>query len=266
MTIRSPLRLSLVAVSVLTAWALPASAAAATAAAAAPAGSPQAVWRVSPDYCAEIDGTYAPDARVFVTDAKGRFLIDLPSLSTGVLVNTKSKTAVRISRWSMKYDGGDGACRLSDPVPSDAPTFEMSEDGPDLRLRIDTSEVRLLKSSKCHSTVTPYWTGASVTDDSSARRCLHREERPLRDTPGCTKGAFLKNSCEVPVIAVVRTTQHLFSGTLPETSSVVVPPGAEHSLGCVWSTGAMAPSDFDLLAAAFLPKPTGTGNRGTSPP
>jgi hypothetical protein len=236
--------------------------------AAATASPAESVWRVSPDDCVEIDGTYAPDARVFVTDAKGRMLVDLPSLSIGVLVTTKSRKAVKVSRWSLKFDGADGDCRLAEPIPSDAPSCELSIDGPTVRLRIDSSEVRLVKASSCHSTVTPYWTGASVTDDSSARRCLRREDRPLRDTAGCTKGAYLKNSCEVPVVAVVRTTQHLFSGDLSETSSIVVPPGVDHALGCVWSGGAMAPSEFDLLAAAFLPKPAGAGpgHRGASAP
>jgi hypothetical protein len=259
MTGTAPFRLAFAAAALLAA---PANLAAA---AAAPAES---VWRASADDCVEIDGTYAPDARVLVTDVKGRILVDLPSLSIGLVVNMRSRKAVKVSRWSLKYDGAGGDCRLAEPIPSDAPTCEMSIEGQILRFRIDASDVRVLKASSCHPTVTPYWAGASVTDDSSARRCLRQEERSLRDTPGCTKGAYLKNSCEAPVVGVVRTIQHLFSGDLSETSSIVVPPRVDHSLGCVWSSGAMAPSEFDLLAAAFLPKPAGSGpgHRGATAP
>jgi hypothetical protein len=220
-----------------------------------PLAAGELVCRASSDYCAEVNGAYVPAARFFVTDTKGRFLVDIPSLSMSVLINRKTKKAVAVPRSSIKHEAADGVVRLAVPIPSDAPGYALSIDGPVLRFQVDTSEVRVLKASSCQPIVMPIWTAAPVTDDSSARRCLHQEARPLSATPSCMKGAYVKNSCDVPVVAVVRSTQHLFSGTLPETSTIVLPPGVEHSLGCVWSSGAMAPSVYELRAAGFLPRP-----------
>jgi hypothetical protein len=77
---------------------------------------------------------------------------------------------------------------------------------------------------------------------------------------------YLINTCDARVAAQIGRTEHLFSGPLPQTFSVVVPPKAEHPLGCAWWSGAMAPTDHRLLAAGFLDPPDGHGTRGRRGP
>ncbi len=90
----------------------------------------------------------------------------------------------------------------------------------------------------------------------SATACLQLESRSaVLGTLGCMKFVYLRNSCDVPVVAQVRRTQRLFSGTLREAFPVVVPAGGEQSLGCAWWSGAMAPSQHALLTARFFVVP-----------
>jgi len=99
-------------------------------------------------------------------------------------------------------------------------------------------------------------------DDASARACLQMESQPAAPgTAGCTKFFDLRNTCDLDVLVEVRRTQHLFSGTLRQTFSVVVPAGGEQSLGCAWWSGAMAPLEHELLVARFLTAPTRPGTR-----
>ncbi len=211
-------------------------------------------FRSSTEYCTEINGAYAPDARFFATGTKDRLLVDLPSLSTSVLIKLEAKEAVKLPRSSIHYEANDGIARLEDPLPAGATVSTLSIDGPVWRLQVDDSEVRVLEASECQTVAVAAETPGQAADDPTARKCLHQETRPSVATAGCANSAYLKNSCDVPVMVVVRTTQHLFSGTLPETSSIVIPPGVDHPLGCVWLSGATAPTVYDVLAAEFAAK------------
>lgn len=208
------------------------------------------VLRACDTYCAEINGAYAPDVRFFSTDPKGRLLVDLPSLSTSALLTLKAQKLVTLPRSSFKLEAEKSKAVLVDPVSPEAPVSSLSMGGPAWSFKINDSEVRILKASECHPVVAALPPNDPVTDDLKAKKCLHQDTRPIRTTD-CTKGAFLRNSCDTPVVAVVQITQHLFSGTLPQTSTVVIPPGVDYPLGCVWSSGAMGPANFDILAAAF---------------
>src|SRR5262245_30053047 len=232
-----------------------------------PAGADELVYKASADYCAEVNGAYAPDARFFTTDTAGKFLIDIPSLPMSALVNLKTKKAVPIPPTSITHEPDESSVRFEEPTATDTPTITVSIDGEVSRFQSDASEVRILKASKCRSTAPPpVRPAASIKEDPAARKCLHKEERPLANTAGCTKTASLKNSCDAQVVAVVRSTQHLFSGTLPATSTVVLPPGAEVPLGCVWPSGAMAPTVYEVLTAGFPPKQNEAGNRAAPGP
>src|SRR5262245_13823669 len=221
--------------------------------AAAPVAAPATdlVLQANSDYCVEIDGAYAPDARCFTTQDKGKFLVDIPSLSVTALANVKAKKAFSIPSSSVEREAGDGRVRLTDPVPPDARAYDLSIEGPVLRFRVDQSEVRIQKASSCRSVTVPGWTAGPITDDPSARRCVHLEQKPVSATAGCMKVASAKNACDRPVMAVVHSVQRLMSGSLPEDSSIVIPPGGEYPLGCVWSSGAMAPTVFEVRAAQF---------------
>jgi hypothetical protein len=220
-----------------------------------PAAAAEWVFRTKPDTCVEVDGAYAPDARLLTTDGNSKFLVvDLPSLSVSVLVNLKAKKAVTIPPSLIKREATQSSMRLVGRVSADAPASELSVEGPVLRFRVDKSEVSANMESTCQATVAPSWTAGPITDDSSARKCVHLEDKPIRETAGCLKVTTMRNSCDVPVMVVVLSIQHLFSGDLPESSSIVIPPSGNHTLGCAWASGANAPTAYEVRAAAFLSK------------
>jgi hypothetical protein len=212
------------------------------------------VFTAKTDSCVEVDGAYAPDARVFKTDA-GTRLVDIPSLSVSVLIRVKTRKAVTIPPSLIQREDADGRIRLVRPVPANSPSSELSVEGKILRFKIDKSEVLAHMESDCRPLVVPALTAGPITDDSSARRCLRMEDKPIRETAGCLKVTTLLNSCDVPVMAVVLSVQHLFSGDLPETSPVVIPAHGVHGLGCAWASGATSPTAYELRAASFLSKP-----------
>ena len=213
------------------------------------------VLRASDTYCAEINGAYAPDARFFTTEHKSRVLVDLPSLSASALLTLKAQKLVTLPRSSFKLEADKSKAVLVDPVSLEAPVSSLSMGSAVWSFKINDSEVRILKASECAPVITSFPSTEPLTDDPNARKCLHRDTRP-KQMVGCTNSVFLRNSCDLPVVVVVQTTQHLFSGNLPETSTVVIPPRVDHLLGCVWSSGAMGPANYDILAAAFTKHPS----------
>jgi len=221
------------------------------AASAIPVAGEELVLAASDAYCAEINGAYAPDVRFFATEPKGRLLVDLPSLSSSALITLKAKEMVTLPRSTFKVDGGENKARLLNPVANDAPVSPVSMGAGVWSFKIADADVRILKASECHPVTAAYAPSEPVTNDLAAKKCLHKDARPIPETAGCSKSAFLTNSCDVAVVAVVQTTQHLFSGTLPETSSVVIPPRSNYVLGCFWPKGAMSPANYEVLAAAF---------------
>ncbi|HET6278319.1 MAG TPA: hypothetical protein VFG08_06020 [Candidatus Polarisedimenticolia bacterium] len=97
---------------------------------------------------------------------------------------------------------------------------------------------------------------AGAGDDRPAEACLRMEQHPVAfATAGCTKFVSLRNACDLPVVALIRRTQHLLSGTMQESIPIVVPSGGEQSLGCAWWSGALAPTQHELLAARFIAAP-----------
>jgi len=85
--------------------------------------------RPSTDFCAEVSGAYAPDARFFAPDTEGRYLIDIPSLSVSVLLNLKTKMVFTVPQSKMEREAGDSIVRLDDPIPSELPSSALSIDG-----------------------------------------------------------------------------------------------------------------------------------------
>ena len=47
-------------------------------------------FRVKPDSCVEVNGTYAQDAQLLTAEGSSKVLVDIPSLSTVVLVNVNT--------------------------------------------------------------------------------------------------------------------------------------------------------------------------------
>jgi hypothetical protein len=216
------------------------------------------------DHCVEVDGSLAQDARVYKTGTKGRLFLEIPSRSMNILLDLTAGKAVTVPGRSIRHEEAEGVVRLTELPGPDALASTVSADGPPWRVTIGSSDVRLLHGPQCRPAAAPPPvaasppTTASGADDPEARKCLRLETKPIAATAGCTKTATLKNTCDAPVAATVLSTQHLFSGTLPQTTSIVVQPRSEHPLGCAWSSGATAPTDFTVLAAAFVSKPGGS--------
>ncbi len=106
------------------------------------------------------------------------------------------------------------------------------------------------------ATATGSFFAGGPADRAQARACLRLESRSaFLGSPGCARLVELRNSCNVHVVAEVRTTQVLFSGSLSQSFPVVVPAGGAQSLGCAWWSGAMAPTRHELVGARFLGGP-----------
>ncbi|HEU5182193.1 MAG TPA: hypothetical protein VFW45_15520 [Candidatus Polarisedimenticolia bacterium] len=240
----------------------------------APVSIAAAEWvcRESSDYCAEVDGAVVPDARFFTNDNKEKLVVELPSLSMTALINMKTRKVITAPQESIDLEENEGAYHIALPNPSDAPVNTLSIDGEVTRFKVKDSEVHVLKASSCRPPVESPVPGAisvaappQVTDDLQARKCLQRDARPTRNTAGCLKVAYLRNSCGQPVVAVIRSTQHLFSGNLPQSATLVLPQGAEYELGCFWMSGATAPTDYEVAAAMFQPKQPAPDAGGHAP-
>jgi hypothetical protein len=224
----------------------------------------QMICHASQDYDVVLDGVVQPGARVFLPDARFAYLIDIPSLSNGFLVDVTAQKAFAISRWDLKPGNTSDVLRAAVPETSGASSYPVSVEGDVLRFRNETSEVRLVKAAE-H---TPF-TGSGgdpkpIAPSTEARACLRLESLPAPvGTPGCAKFVYLRNTCNVPVAADMSKTEHLFSGTLPQTYRLIVAPAGEQSLGCEWWSGATAPSENAIVGAGFLPEPDkhGHGNK-----
>jgi hypothetical protein len=229
-----------------------------------PARPGQMICHESHDYGVVVDGVIQPGARVFVPEARFAYLIDIPSLSNGFLVDVTARKAFAISRWDLKPGDSNDAVRAAIPQTSGASSYPVSVEGDLLRFRNETSEVRLVKAVE-HS---PFAGGGGdskpMKPSAEARACLRLESLPAPvGTPGCAKFVYLRNTCNVPVVADMSRTEHLFSGTLPQTYRLIVAPAAEQSLGCEWWSGATAPSENAIVSAGFIPEPDkhGHGNK-----
>jgi uncharacterized membrane protein YphA (DoxX/SURF4 family) len=118
---------------------LAATAAALTIATAEPAVAAEVVCRANYDFCVEVDGVYPQDARFFVSDTRGKFLVDIPSKSKSVLIDLPTRRAVSVPRTSIKPDGADGVIRVADPGLAASPAYALSIEGPVLRFQADTA-------------------------------------------------------------------------------------------------------------------------------
>ncbi|HKQ98624.1 MAG TPA: hypothetical protein VJV75_12175 [Candidatus Polarisedimenticolia bacterium] len=229
----------------------------------------EVVARGSDEFSVTVDGSAPPDARVYQSDARDLYLIDIPSQSKCLLVDTRSKKAVTVSRWDIKLGDNDTTLRVND-AGRGGPAYAVSLDKDTLVMRNDNSEVRLLKSSS--GGFTPADPGTAVAkrpggvtepvDDDAARACLHLEARPEgRGVQGCTKFVYLSNACDTPVIANILRIEHLVNGTLPNNFSVAIPAGKEFPLGCSWYSGATAPTNYAVKGAGFARVGDGRGDK-----
>ena len=92
-----------------------------------PAAPDEVVCRANYDFCIEVDGSFPPDARFFTTDARGKFLVDIPSQSKSLLIDLPSKKAVTLPRNNVKPDAEkDGVVHVVDPGVTASPSISGS--------------------------------------------------------------------------------------------------------------------------------------------
>ncbi|HEV8202059.1 MAG TPA: hypothetical protein VGS03_18770 [Candidatus Polarisedimenticolia bacterium] len=97
--------------------------------------------------------------------------------------------------------------------------------------------------------------GASngTVERKPARECISLQTRPVNTVPECSRFVFIRNTCDVPVVARLQRTEHVMTGTLPQQFTETVLAGTEIALGCSWWSGAMAPADHQIVGASYLP-------------
>lgn len=221
------------------------------------AGPIEVVARGSDQFNVTVDGSAPPDARVYENDERGIILIDIPSQSKCLLVDTRGKKAVTVSRWNIKLGDDDRTLRISE-TRRDGPVVSVTIDQESLVLRTDSSEVRLVRSSRRSTATPPAPPGVDPKpdDDEEARSCLQLEARPEgHGVQGCTKFVYLANRCGTPVIAAILRIEHLINGTLPNSFSVEIPADREFPLGCSWYSGATAPTNYEIRGAVYTRRP-----------
>lgn len=129
-----------------------------------PAAPDEVVCTASYDFCIEVDGSFPPDARFYLGDARGKFLVDIPSQSKSLLIDLPSKKAVTVPRNNVKPDAATGKVRVIDPGSQASPAYALSIEGPVLRFNTDTSKVRVLKVTERPPVVGPVTLDALVAD------------------------------------------------------------------------------------------------------
>ncbi len=103
------------------------------------------ICRANYDFCVEVDGKFPQDARFFTADERGRFLVDIPSKSAGLLIDLPSRKAIAVPRNLITPDGSPAVLKVSNSIPANATAYALSIEGPVLRFETDSAKVRVLK-------------------------------------------------------------------------------------------------------------------------
>ncbi len=253
-------------------------------------------WKFRADEHAriEVNGDAQTDARLLATDAPGIYLVELPFESKYVLVDVPSRSAILLMRNEVKRvksEGRGDVILIDQRSGLGTPSYALRSDGQAFDFQTDISSVHVdLPRPKsdpegggaAKKEVAPAKPGPQtpapaggplatepsasgtppVADSDAARACVRLEAIPTMLTPGCTKSVYARNSCDRPVVALVKLTQYLMSGSLSDTVSVHVPPRGESWVACAWWSGAMAPAVHDLIGAGFVEPPPLHGHGG----
>ena len=251
-------------------------------------------WKFRADEHAriEVNGEAQTDARLLATDAPGIYLVELPFESKYVLVDVPSRSAILLMRNEVnrvKSEGQGDVILIDQRSGLGTPSYALRSDGQAFDFQTDISSVHVdlphpksgpEGSGAAKKEVAPAKPGPQtpapagapiatappvsgtppVADSAAARACVRLETVPTMLTPGCTKSVYARNSCDRPVVALVKLTQHLMSGALSDMASVQVPPRGESWVACAWWSGAMAPAVHDLISAGFVEPPQHHGH------
>jgi hypothetical protein len=254
-------------------------------------------WKFRADEQAriEVNGDAQTDARILATDAPGIYLVELPFESKVVLVDVRSRSAILLMRHEVKRvksEGRGDVILIDQRSGLGTPSYSLSlgSDGLAFDFKTDISSVHVdlprPKSepegggaAKTRTEVAPSKPGPEtaaaagaaiaaeppgpgtppVADSAAARACV-RLETIASPTPSCTRSVYVRNSCDRSVVALVSQTQHLMSGPLSDTLSVLVPPRGQSWVACAWWSGAMTPAVHNLIGAGFVEPPPHHGH------
>ena len=237
--------------------------------------------RPDEEFKVAVNGEHDDTAQVLLTDAPGKFLVEIPKESRTVLVDMHEKRAFAVARQDV-WRTADGVVHVDDRFSWTAPTYAFTLDESSMRFNTGVSDVQLVR-------VTPprpdeKLLGYAVSEPApapaqgkaakkprpeqhplSARDCLKLVDLPVTGVPGCAKFVAVSNVCDTPVHASVVRTEILKIGRLPQTLMFDLPPGGEETLGCSWWSGAAAPASHEIGPAVYLTQPA-PAPRASRPP
>ena len=146
------------------------------------AGKPGAViiCRANFDYVVEVDGAYPHDPRFLGCDARGKYLVDLPSQSKSLLVDLSSRRVTTVRPGTIDRSDDTGLVRFVDPGPTGAPAYALAIDGSVLRFLTDNSKVRVLSVLEREPIVGPVALDALLADRAEYREAM-KAYRPNLD-------------------------------------------------------------------------------------
>jgi thiol-disulfide isomerase/thioredoxin len=151
--------------------------------AAVPAHASELTCRANYDFCVEVDGKYPPDATFFTANERGKFLVDMPSSGSGVLIDLPARKAVALPDEVIVRNLEPGVAKVKNPIPAGAPSYALSIEGPVLRFQTDRSKVRVLKVLDRPPVVGPITLDALLADRAEYREAarLYNPDRIALD-------------------------------------------------------------------------------------
>ncbi len=100
------------------------------------------ICRPDYDWAVEIDGAFPGEAGFFKTDVKGKFLVHVARDSDAYLMDMAARKIFAIGSTNVRRV--QSGLRIPDAVPTDAPSYAFSVDGPIVRFQANGQRVRIL--------------------------------------------------------------------------------------------------------------------------
>ncbi len=127
------------------------------------------VCRPNYDFAVEVGGAYPGDARLFQSDARGKFLVDIPSQSRSYLVDLSARRVTTVAPAIIVREEDTGLVRFAEPGPTAGPAYALGIDGSVLRFQTDTSAVRVMAALEREPIVGPVALDALIADRAEYR-------------------------------------------------------------------------------------------------
>ena len=129
---------------------------------ATPAAAQSITCRPNYDFAVEVEGSYPEGARFYQSDSRGKFFIDVPACTTGLLMDLAAKKIQAVPRDQVKPT--NGGVEVPDGAANGAPAYAFSIDGPIIQFEAEAKKVRILPCLMRPPIVGPVEMGALVAD------------------------------------------------------------------------------------------------------